>query len=420
MKVINVQGRKKTGKTTTVTAIIAELVRRGYSVGSIKGIHVEDFSMDSADADTGKHKAAGADPVTARCHGETNIMFTERMDLQEILTHYHNDWVVIESHVDLHCPNIITGRTAEYDGEGKDVSLAEQINGQTICCSGVIANELSGFRGLPVVNAMTDAERLVDIIEERCTAEFSSNEPEEFSLIETNDMTCICADGSVIPKQDRMLTENSLDIAINGRLTGCIPCSPQYMTELVLGWLRYEGHISSIDEVGSVTFSGDGTRADVEILGYYPDGKGRRVPLVRVRPIKWEKEWIYALAKDFEKGLPLREQTMAAHNCRLAVGAGEEVDIIFRCEDIGRHSAIDKAVGWAMRNGVDPGSCIMFTSGRISRAMTMKAISAGIPVLAGKGTISKRAVQLADAYGLTLIGYAGPESFCIFSGQTER
>ena len=169
MKVINVQGRKKTGKATTVTAIIAELCRRGYSVGSIKGIHVEGFTMDTGGEDTGKHKASGANPVTALCNDETNIMFAGRMDVKELLSYYRNDWVIIESHVDLQCPNIITGRTAEYDGDGKDVSLAEQINGQTICCSGVIANELTEFRGLPVINAMTDIERLVDLIEEKCT-----------------------------------------------------------------------------------------------------------------------------------------------------------------------------------------------------------------------------------------------------------
>lgn len=166
MKVINVQGRKKTGKTTTVTNIISELCRRGYSVGSIKGIHIEGFTMD-AGGDTLKHKAAGANPVAARCHDETNIMFSYSMDLRDILKHFDNDWVIIESHVDLNCPNVVTGRTASYDGEGKDVSLEEQINDLTICCSGVIANELTSFRGIPVINSMTDIERLVDIIEEK-------------------------------------------------------------------------------------------------------------------------------------------------------------------------------------------------------------------------------------------------------------
>ena len=173
MKVINVQGRKKTGKTTVVTAIISELCKRGYSVGSIKGIHIEGFTMDSG-GDTVRHKAAGASTVTALCHDETNIMFTRRLSLCEILEHYDNDWVVIESHVDLNCPNIVTGCTAEYRGgeedndyDGRNVSLAEQVNDLTIACSGVAANEVTEYKGLPVINAQSDIERLVDLIEEK-------------------------------------------------------------------------------------------------------------------------------------------------------------------------------------------------------------------------------------------------------------
>ena len=166
MKVINVQGRKKTGKTTTVTNIISELCRRGYTVGSIKGIHIEGFTMDQG-GDTRKHKAAGADPVAARSHDETNIMFSGQMELDDLLKHFDNDWVIIESHVDLKCPNIITGRTASYNGQGKDESLEEQLNALTICCSGVIANELTEFQGIPVINSQTEIERLVDLIEEK-------------------------------------------------------------------------------------------------------------------------------------------------------------------------------------------------------------------------------------------------------------
>lgn len=117
--------------------------------------------------DTRKHKEAGADPVAARSHDETNIMFSGSMDLRDILKHFNNDWVIIESHVDLKCPNIITGRTAFYDGQGKDESLEEQLNALTICCSGVVANEMTEFKGIPVINSQTEIARLVDLIEEK-------------------------------------------------------------------------------------------------------------------------------------------------------------------------------------------------------------------------------------------------------------
>lgn len=422
MKVVNIQGRKKTGKTTTVTNIISELVRRGYSVGSVKGIHIDGFTMDTDSADTGKHKKAGANPVTARCHDETNIMFGRRMNLQEILKHYDNDWVVIESHVDLNCPNVVTGLTGEYSGEGSDKSLEEQINELTIACSGVAANELDEFRGIPVVNSLTDIERLVDLIEaayEKSDGPAMPASEPELPLVETNGFMRVKADGSREEGSDYMLLENSLEIFVNGLYAGTVPCTPQYLAELVLGWLRAEGFINSLQEVNSVEISAEGTRADVTLADVLPgqfavNESGRYAP-VPVKPIPWKKEWIFALAKDFEEILPLRKETMAAHNCRLARGRGDDVEILFKCEDIGRHSAIDKVIGWAMRNGVDTKDCILFTSGRVSREMVKKVIRAGIPVMAGKGTISGRAVQLAKANSLTLIGYARQESLCIFT-----
>ena len=422
MKVVNVQGRKKTGKTTTVTNIISELVRRGYSVGSVKGIHIDGFTMDSDSADTGKHKKAGADPVTARCHDETNIMFGRRMNLREILRHYDNDWVVIESHVDLNCPNVVTGLTGEYPGEGSDKSLEEQINELTIACSGVVANELDEFRGIPVVNSLTDIDKLVDLIEaayEKSDGPAMPALEPELPLVETNGFMRVKADGSREEGSDYMLLENSLEIFVNGLYAGTVPCTPQYLAELVLGWLRAEGFINSLQEVSSVDVSADGTRAEVTLADVLPgqfavNESGRYAP-VPVKPIPWKKEWIFALAKDFEEILPLRRETMAAHNCRLARGRGDDVEILFKCEDIGRHSAIDKVIGWAMRNGVDTKDCILFTSGRVSREMVKKVIRAGIPVMAGKGTISGRAVQLAKANSLTLIGYARQESLCIFT-----
>ena len=417
MKVVNIQGRKKTGKTTTVTNIISELVRRGYSVGSVKGIHIDGFTMDSDSADTGKHKKAGADPVTARCHDETNIMFGRRMNLREILRHYDNDWVVIESHVDLNCPNVVTGLTGEYPGEGRDKSLAEQVNDLTVACSGVVANELDEFRGIPVVNSLTDIDKLVDLIEaayEKSDGPAMPALEPELPLVETNGFMRVKADGSREEGSDYMLLENSLEIFVNGLYAGTVPCTPQYLAELVLGWLRAEGFINSLQEVSSVDVSADGTRAEVTLV-QLPGKAGGRYRPVPVNPIPWKKEWIFLLARDFEEIMPLRRETMAAHNCRLARGSGNEAEILFKCEDIGRHSAIDKVIGWAMRNGVDTKDCNLFNSGRVSREMVKKVIRAGIPVMAGKGTISGRAVQLAKANSLTLIGYARQESLCIFT-----
>lgn len=159
MKIINVQGISKTGKTTTVSGIIKELRRRGYSVGSIKEIHFEDFTLEIPGSNTDTHKRSGAEQVTARGLTETDVMFEERMDIERLLDMYDQDYVVIEGKTEANCPSIATGITTQ--------DLDEQISPLTIGASGVISNELKEYKGLPVINALTDIEALVSLIEEK-------------------------------------------------------------------------------------------------------------------------------------------------------------------------------------------------------------------------------------------------------------
>lgn len=178
MKIINVQGTHHTGKTTTCAEIIKELRRRGYSVGSIKSIHFEAFTMETEGSNTHTHKMSGANPVTALGLYETDIMFKGRREMDTLLSSYDCQWLVIEGHIDnkkyaggqvavLPCPNIIVGIT--------ETDLDKQLNDKTIACSGIIANDYVAkapdeegfFRGLPVINALTDVGRLVDLAEEK-------------------------------------------------------------------------------------------------------------------------------------------------------------------------------------------------------------------------------------------------------------
>ena len=74
MKVVSIFGFTKSGKTTTVEHVVAELRRRGYSVGSVKDIHFEDFTIETEGTNTYRHKKAGSQLVTARGLYETDIL----------------------------------------------------------------------------------------------------------------------------------------------------------------------------------------------------------------------------------------------------------------------------------------------------------------------------------------------------------
>ena len=83
MKVLSVYGYTGSGKTSTIEQIIGELIRRGYSVGSIKDIHFESFAIDTVGSNTDRHRKAGAELVTARGIHETDVLFPKDFPLNK-------------------------------------------------------------------------------------------------------------------------------------------------------------------------------------------------------------------------------------------------------------------------------------------------------------------------------------------------
>ncbi|MEN6460930.1 MAG: molybdopterin-guanine dinucleotide biosynthesis protein MobB [Syntrophomonas sp.] len=157
MKVFSIIGISKSGKTTTVEAVVAELRRRNYTVGSVKDIHYEGFAMDQEGTNTHRHKLAGSQLVTARGLYETDIMFQRSLSLAEILSFYDHDFVVLEGAHDFWGPGIVSAYTEE--------EIDDRRRDNTFAVVGQISNRLTEYQGLPVINVMTDAAKLVDLIE---------------------------------------------------------------------------------------------------------------------------------------------------------------------------------------------------------------------------------------------------------------
>jgi len=113
-------------------------------------------------------------------------------------------------------------------------------------------------------------------------------------------------------------------------------------------------------------------------------------------------------AVDKVVGWALREGRLPLRGCVL---------LVMR-EDVGRHNAVDKVVGWALREGRLPlRGCVLLVSGRASFELTQKAWMAGIPVLAAVSAPSSLAVDLAAEAGMTLVGFLRGETMNVYTGS---
>lgn len=222
---------------------------------------------------------------------------------------------------------------------------------------------------------------------------------------------CITREQTISAHCEPILTEHALQARVNHSLTLDFVCLPQFLPELILGHLVTEGYLHGASEVTSLTISADGRTAEVSLTAL-----SAPAPLPTVSPIDWDAEWVFALAERFAEGMPIHEKTFATHSCFLAQGT----QLLFQCEDIGRHNAVDKAIGFALMHGIDLRSCLLYSSGRMPIDMVQKAIRAEIPVLASKGSPTAGAVALAQQHGLTLLCAARRDRMKLFAGVAPR
>ncbi len=228
-------------------------------------------------------------------------------------------------------------------------------------------------------------------------------------LYRRGEVTRITADGDQTETNVVLLCEHELSVTVNEQHVMRLICTDQYLNELVMGRLLTDGFIESAEDVDRILFSKDKTEVSV-FLNNDIRLKGRRSFKVLPGP-DYKPEWIFSMAEQFEKGTALHDMTASTHSCILARGG----EILFTCEDIGRHNALDKAVGYGLRSGMNLSECILYTSGRIPVDMVEKPIAAGIPILVSKSVPTAEAVDLARKYGLVLIGNAHHDSMKVYT-----
>ena len=211
--------------------------------------------------------------------------------------------------------------------------------------------------------------------------------------------------------------EQAAVIYVNEQPAFRVVCTPQLLPQLALGRLLTEGWIASAGEVEQIAVCAEGAKVQVYLRHPLPTRRAAAQEVascctdnialgspVEVQPLRAvphldvQPEWVDALAAAMSAGLPLYQATHAVHSC-FVLHRGH---IFCACEDIGRHNALDKAVGCALTEGVPLAECVLFTSGRVPVDMVRKAIRAGVPALVSKSMPTVQSLELAEEYGLKL------------------
>jgi FdhD protein len=131
-------------------------------------------------------------------------------------------------------------------------------------------------------------------------------------------------------------------------------------------------------------------------------------------PTTVSPEILAALPDRLREAQGVFERTGGLHAAGLFTAEGE---LIALREDVGRHNAVDKLIGWALLEGMLPLSGqIVLVSGRTSFEITQKCAAAGVPILAAVSAPSSLAIDLATRFGMTLIGFLRGEQFNVYAG----
>jgi FdhD protein len=219
---------------------------------------------------------------------------------------------------------------------------------------------------------------------------------------------------------DEIAVEEPLEIRVNGRAVAVTMRTPGHDEELALGFLLSEG-ISPVraalpDDLARNTVDVEAESFDFERLSrnFYTSsscgvcGKGA-LEAVAVEAARVESDLVVPAEVVAELPLRLREAqpTFAATGGLHATGlCSPEGELLAVREDVGRHNAMDKVIGWAFGRRLLPLSeQLLCVSGRLSFELVQKAAVAGCPVLVAVGAPSSLAVELARDRGVTLCGF---------------
>ena len=221
-------------------------------------------------------------------------------------------------------------------------------------------------------------------------------------------VTKVLEDGTKEYIDRKILKEYTVHLICNGEGILDIDCTNFNLKELVVGRLFADNKISCFSEVESIEIN---EINDNEANAVVSLNETINEIKISNSPIEIDHDAILNIINSFSKGSKLHNETTSTHSCYLAVAN----ETVFETEDISRHNAVDKAVGYMLINNLNSADCILYSSGRVPLDMIEKVGDANIPILVAKALPTDKAIQYAKDNNIVLIARARNGEYEIFN-----
>ena len=225
------------------------------------------------------------------------------------------------------------------------------------------------------------------------------------------------------------IVEAPVSLTINGEPWVTSMCTPTDLEAMAIGFLYNEGVIDRMDEIADVRLCEHGDNVDVWLTRPAERPRSWRrtsgctggvtaVDHLAMPNVTFElaspelgPDDIGLLVEQLFDSQALYRETGGVHTSMLSDGK----QIVVAAEDIGRHNTLDKIAGLCLLQQKWPATRILITTGRISSEMLQKAARLQAPILISRTSPSSLSIEMAQRYGITLVGYARRERFNVYT-----
>jgi len=234
---------------------------------------------------------------------------------------------------------------------------------------------------------------------------------------------------SITTLEKEVVREVPVTVYINGTELVTFLCTPHNLRYLVLGFLYLEGIIGSLDEIALLRVCDEEEMVEVRLTHdvELPTrrvltsgcGGGTTFANLTMQTSKVDSalqvtpSQVLGLMRQLYGKAELYRATGGVHTSALSDGQ----QLLVVASDVGRHNTLDKIQGQCLLEGIDTRDRILLTTGRLSVEMLNKAAKMQVPVLVSRTSSTDLAVEMAKAWGITLIGYARGKQIHVYSGE---